>query len=131
MAITLYDATVPSFLQILAAVRGYLEKSLAHTKQTGGDPEALLETRLYADMWPLRAQIVSVAHHSRGALEAVERGTFSPPSSSEAGFAELQALIAEAEAAVGRFTPAQVNGFEGRDLAFKAGGHTLAFVAED
>jgi hypothetical protein len=131
MAITLYDATVPSFLQILAAVRGYLDKALAHANETGADPEAWAETRLYEDMWPLRAQIVSVAHHSRGALEGVERGAFAPPLQSEENFAGLQALVAEAEADVGRFTPQMVNSFAGRDLAFQVGGRTLSFVAED
>jgi len=43
----------------------------------------------------------------------------------------LQTLVADAEAAVGRFTPKEVNSFVGRDLAFEVGGRILPFAAED
>lgn len=131
MAITLYGATVPSFLQTLAAVRGFLDKALAHANETGADPEAWVEARLYEDMWPLRAQIVSVAHHSRGALEGVERGAFAPPRPADENFADLQTLIADAEAAVSRYTPQYVDSFVGRDLAFQVAGRVMPFAAED
>ena len=131
MAITLYDATVPNFLQVLAGLRGVLDKGLAHAKATGVDPETLVETRLCGDMHPLRFQVVSVAHHSRGALEGVERGRFSPPQTGNENYAALQALVAEAEAALGRYTPEQINKLEGRDLNFVLGDRSLPFVAED
>ena len=131
MAITLYDATVPNFLQVLAGVRGVLDKGLAHAKATGVDPESLVETRLCGDMHPLRFQVVSVVHHSKGALEGVERGTFSPPQVAGEDYAALQAMVAEAEAAVGRYTPEQVNKLEGRDLNFVLGERSLPFVVED
>ena len=35
MAFSLYDATVPTFLQILGAVRGLIEKAEAHCVEKG------------------------------------------------------------------------------------------------
>ena len=67
MAFSLYDATVANYLQILGAVGASLEESLAHFREKGVDPAEIVEARLAPDMLPLRFQIISVAHHSRGA----------------------------------------------------------------
>ena len=80
MAFSLYDATVPNYLQILGAVGGFLDKSLTHFRDKGIDPGEVVETRLAPDMLPFRFQIVSVAQHSRGAMEAAKSGLFVPPS---------------------------------------------------
>jgi len=96
MAFSLYDATVANYLQILGAVSGLLEKSLTHFREKGIDPAEIVETRLASDMQPFRFQIVSVAHHSRGAMEAAKNGVFAPPSGkSDLDYAALQALVTE------------------------------------
>jgi hypothetical protein len=80
MAFSLYDATVANYLQILGAVSGFLEKSLAHFQEKSIDLAEIVQSRLAPDMHPFRFQIVSVAHHSRGAMEAAKTGVFTPPS---------------------------------------------------
>ena len=70
MAFSLYDATVANYLQILGGVDGLMTKSLAYFRETGIDPADVVEARLAADMLPVRFQVVSLAHHSRGAREA-------------------------------------------------------------
>ena len=97
MTITLYDVTVPSYLQTLAAAQGVLARGDAHCQAAGIDPEGLVETRLAPDMHPLRFQVVSVMHHSAGALDALSSGGFSPPPDlGPLDYAGLQALLAEA-----------------------------------
>src|SRR4249919_911928 len=64
MAISLYDVSVTSFLQVLGGVSGFLERGLAHCQDNGVDPESIVETRLFEDMLPFRFQIISVAPHS-------------------------------------------------------------------
>ena len=71
MAISLYDISVTSYLQTLDAVGGFLAKALAHFRDTGVDPEEIVEARLVPDMLPFRFQVVSVAFHSGGAMNAV------------------------------------------------------------
>ena len=78
MAFSLYDASVASYLQTLGAVSGFLDRGLSHCKEKGINPEDIVETRLFSDMLPFRFQIVSVAHHSRGAIEGVQKGVFAP-----------------------------------------------------
>jgi len=131
MAFSLYDATVANYLQILGAVGCLLEKSLTHFHDHGIDPADVVETRLAPDMMPFRFQIVSVAHHSRGAMAAAKSGVFVPPSGRpDLDFAALQSLVTEARDELFGLTPDAVNALVGRDVTFKLGERTLPFTAE-
>ena len=131
MAFSLYDATVANYLQILGAVGGFLDKSFSHFRDKGVDPAEIVEARLTADMLPLRFQIVSVVHHSRGAMEAAKNGVFTPPSGKpDMTYAALQALVTEAHAELSVLTPEAVNALLGRDVAFQFGERALPFTAE-
>jgi uncharacterized protein len=131
MAFSFYDATVANYLQILGAVTGFLEKSRAHFLEKSIDTGEILETRLASDMLPLRFQIVSVVHHSRGAMEAAKNGIFTPPSDKpELDYAALQALVTAAQQELSTLTPEAVNALVGRDVTFKVGDRALPFTTE-
>ena len=131
MSFSLFDATVANYMQILGAVDGFLEKSRIHFHEKGIDLAEIVETRLTADMLPLRFQIVSVAHHSRGAMEAAKNGIFVPPSGKQdLDFPALQALVTEASSELAKLTPEAVNVLVGRDLTFKLGDRALPFTVE-
>ena len=131
MSFSLFDATVANYMQILGAVGGFLEKSRTHFQEKGIDLAEIVETRLTADMLPLRFQIVSVAHHSRGAMEAAKNGIFVPPSGKQdLDFPALQALVTEASSELAKLTPEAVNVLVGRDLTFKLGDRALPFTVE-
>jgi len=131
MTFSLYDATVANYLQMLGAVGGFLEKSLSHFRDKGVDPAEIVDARLTADMLPLRFQIVSVVHHSRGAIEAAKNGVFTPPSGKpDLDYAALQALVTEARAELSVLTPETVNALVGRDVTFRFGERALPFTAE-
>ncbi|WP_169050392.1 DUF1993 family protein, partial [Klebsiella pneumoniae] len=122
MTFSLYDATVANYLQILGSVSGFLEKSLTHFKDNGIDPAEIVETRLFPDMLPFRFQVVSLAHHSRGAMEAAKNGVFVPPSGKpDLDYAALQALVKDAHSELSALTPDAVNALLGRDMTFKVG----------
>jgi hypothetical protein len=132
MAIPLYDLTVASYLQTLGAVSGFLERGLAHCRDNNIDPEEVVETRLYGDMLPFRFQLISVAHHSAGALEGVKAGAFAPPSEARPlNYVELQGLVAEARENLAKLTPAEVNALEGSDVTFQIRDFKLPFTAEN
>ena len=131
MAFSLYDATVANYLQILGAVGGFLEKSLTHFQEKGIDPTEIVQSRLTHDMQPLRFQIVSVAHHSRGAIEAAKIGVFTPPSAKpDLDYGALQALVAEARDELSVLRPEDINALLGHDVTFKVGDRALPFTAE-
>ena len=133
MAIPLYDLTVGSYLQTLGGVTGYLQRGLDHFRDNNIDPEEIVETRLWSDMLPFRFQIVSVVHHSIGAIEGVKKGAFGPPSDNrQHDYAGLQGIVAEAREALGKLTPAEVNALEGHDVVFQIGDRfKVPFTAEN
>ena len=131
MSFSLYDATVANYLQILGAVSGFLEKSLTYFQEKGIDRAEIVGARLALDMAPFRFQIVSVAHHSRAAMEAAKNGIFKPPSlAPDLDYAALQTRVAEASNELSILTPEAVNELIGRDVIFKVGDRTLSFTAE-
>jgi uncharacterized protein len=117
MATSLYDLSVPTFLQTVRAVEGFLDRSAKHCSETGSDPDDFVNARLFDDMAPFHFQIEALSHHSVWGLEAVKNGVFAPPALvGSQPFAKLQAMIAEAIKLLEAFTPDEVNGWEGKDL---------------
>jgi len=131
MAIPLYDLSIRSYLQTLGAIESVLEKGAAHLRAAGEDLDAFVETRVADDMLPFRFQVVSVVHHSRGAIAGVKAGEFRPPPPSSGDYAGLQALVAEAKASLAAEAPAEIDALEGREVVFILGEHRLPpFTAE-
>ena len=131
MSVSLYDVTVPSYEQILAASEGVLEKGLSFCEEQGIQTSDMIAEQLHPDMLPLHFQVVSIAHHSLGALRGVQSGTFTPPPQLDLDYAGLQKLLADARSGLAEFSPDVVNGFEGGDLEFRIGDASMPFVAED
>ena len=50
MATSLYDLSVPTFLQTVRAVAGFLQRAAKHCAETGADPDDFVHARLIADM---------------------------------------------------------------------------------
>jgi hypothetical protein len=64
-------------------------------------------------------------------VEAVKTGAFTPPALvGPIPFADLRAMIAQAEAALKAFNPEEVNGCSGKDLDLQIGPRRLAFTSE-
>ena len=135
MAISLYDLSVPTFLQTVSAVRGFLDRAATYCAETGADPDDFVNVRLFDDMSPFHFQIECVAHHSVWGLEAMKNGDFAPPALvGSTSFANLRAMIAQAEVALKAFVPEEVNSWSGKDLDIEIGPphdrRRLAFTSE-
>ncbi len=131
MTLSLYEASVPSYLQTLTAVSGVLDKGLAHCRENGIDPEGMVETRLFPDMLPFRFQIQSVVHHSLGAIEAIDSGVFRPPGElPQHDYAALQALVGQTREALQKYQPEAINAREGAEIVFEFRKNKLLFTAE-
>ena len=101
MPISLYDAVVPSNLQILAAVDALLDKAEAFCAAQGRPPSDLIGARLAPDMLPFGYQVKSCAGHSIGAIEGVKAGSFSPDASPwPTDFAGLHQVLQAAAASL-------------------------------
>ena len=131
MPASLYDASVGTFLRMLDAVGNVLERGQKHCEANDIDLADVVETRLIEDMLPFRFQVVSVAHHSLGAIQGVEAGVFRPPTVANEDYGQLRTLVADARAGLAEYSPETVNGFAGGDLMFELGRNRMPFVAED
>ena len=52
MRTSLYDLSVPTFLQTVRSVGGFLDRAATHFSNTGVDPDNFVHTRLFDDMAP-------------------------------------------------------------------------------
>ncbi len=129
MTLSLYDATIASYLQTLGAVVGFLDKSAKHFEAEGTDLAEIVATRLYPDMAPLQFQIVSVTHHSLGALEGARRGEFAPPSDlGTPDYAALQARVSDALTELEGVSRDEVEALAEREVVFRIGTYELRFT---
>lgn len=131
MAISLYDLSVGSFLQTLGGVSGFLERGLAHCTEKGVDPAEIVESRIYPDMLPFRYQVLSVTHHSIGAIDGVKAGLFQPQTDiPPLDYAGLQKTVADAREALGKLTAEEIDALEGRDVTFQFRDFKVPFTAQ-
>jgi uncharacterized protein len=132
MSFSLYAATVPSYIQILGAVAGLIDKAEAFCREKGLMPQDILQARLVADMHPFAYQVKSTVVHSLGAIEGVRKGTFSPDTTTPPqDFAALKARIVETIAALEAIKAAEIDSFVGRDMRFAFGDRQVDFTAEN
>lgn len=121
MTISLYDASVPVFKQMLNALSDVLNKAEAHATAKNIDPNALLQARLYPDMFPLVRQVQIAVDFSKGVSARLAEIEIPKYDDTETTFAELQALIAKVLAFIGEIKPEQINGKEGVEIITRQG----------
>ena len=132
MTISLYDATIPSWQQILGSITGLLTKAQLHCLEQEVTPMSIIESRLAKDMLPFGYQVKSTIVHSIGAIEGVRRGVFSPDKSAWPDSLEgLSERVASAIERLATLDPAEINDFEGRDMRFEAASYGIDFTAEN
>lgn len=132
MSLSLYAATIPSYVQVVGAVAGLLSKAEAFCQAKGIAPEEIIQARLAPDMLPFTYQVKSTAVHSLGAIEGVRKGSFSPDMTPPpADFAALKALMDRTLASLEALEPAEIDAFVGRDARFTFGERHIDFTAEN
>jgi uncharacterized protein len=112
---------IPTFLNQLTALAGWLDKGEAHALAHGNDPDALLAVRLAVDMFPLHSQVRIAAFQCREAVHRL-RGEELPAATTalrthaatrqdEPGtLAELRAIVADAIAFLRSVGPDELDG---------------------
>ena len=131
MSLSLYDASVGSYLQTVKAVSGLLAQAEQSASEGILNLEEALNFRLREDMLPLSFQIISVWHHSMGALEGMKAGLFEPPPSiQDITWEKLTELLAEAHAYLASQDREAIDALGGRDMLFRAGKLQIPFTTD-
>jgi hypothetical protein len=121
MSISFYAASIPVYKQMLGGLRGVLEKAEAHATAKSIEPNVLLQSRLYPDMFSLLRQVQIACDFARSAAARLSNQAIPKVEDEQQSFADLQALIADAIAFLDRVTPEQVNGQEEREIITRPG----------
>jgi hypothetical protein len=129
VSISFHDASVGSYLQVLDGVAGVLDKGASHAAEAGLDPQEVVMTRLRDDMMPFHFQVVSVVHHSWGAIQGMQKGSFSPPSFElDKDYAGLQNIVTDARDGLAALDKGEVEGLGEKSVVFKLGKNELPFT---
>ncbi|MBD2859480.1 DUF1993 domain-containing protein [Spongiibacter sp. KMU-158] len=131
MAISLYDASVGTYLQLITSTLSVLDKARVFCEENGRSVESLLDDALCDDMFPLSFQLRSVVHHSLGCIKGLEKGLFTPPTPETLTFDELYQRIVDAKTTLEAVEPQSVNGLADNPMMFKMTGVELPFTAEN
>ncbi|MGH6609954.1 MAG: DUF1993 domain-containing protein [Burkholderiaceae bacterium] len=121
MPLAIHAASVPVFTQMLGSLSALLRKAEAHAEQRKIDADALLQARLFPDMFPLRRQVQIACDFARG-VSARLAGVEVPSSPDvEKTFADLQTLIEKTLAFIGGLAPSQFDNSESREIVLRPG----------
>jgi hypothetical protein len=116
MAISMYQCSVPVFVQFLASLSAVLDKAAAYAEAKKVEPSVLLNTRLAPDMFPLVRQVRAATDHAVsacGRLAGVDMPSFP---NTEASIPELKERIAKTIDFLKGLKPAQIDGSEGKEI---------------
>ncbi len=121
MTNAIYTASIPVFKQMLGGLKEVLRKAEAHATDKKIDPNALLQARLFPDMFSMLRQ-VQVATDFAKSVSARLAGVEVPKvEDNEKTFAELQTRIATALAFVDGLDIASFDAAATREIITQAG----------
>jgi hypothetical protein len=95
MSLSMYSASVPVFRQVLGSLAAILEKAESHADLKKIEPQALLQARLFPDMFPLLRQVQVAADFAKGTVARLGGVEVPRYEDVETDFAGLQARIAK------------------------------------
>ena len=81
MQLSFYDASVSCYQQVLDSTAKILKKGEEHAASHDFPLEDIVQYRLHETMMPFSFQVISVWHHSYGAINGMRNGVFSTPPS--------------------------------------------------
>ena len=121
MTSPMYTNSVPVFKQMLTATQAILATAAADVAARSINADAFLQARLFPDMLPLIKQVQIACDFARGVSARLAGVDVPAHESTEATFADLDALIAKTLAFTEGLDAAKFDGAEGRDIVLRPG----------
>lgn len=132
MSISFYDASVGTYQQVLGSVAKILDKGAAFAAESETELEEIVGAKIRDDMMPFHFQIVSVCHHSWGALQGMRDGRFAPPSFElDKDYQGLQSLVGEAQEGVASISENEVADLADKSMVFAIGDREMPFTNQN
>lgn len=117
--ISMYQAAIPTFVRALTSLAEVLEKAEAHATAKKIEPKAILDSRLYPDMFPLTKQVQIASDSAKGGAARLAQLQAPSFEDNEASFAELVQRCRKTVAYLQSIKPEQMDGGEDRTVTWK------------
>ncbi len=122
MPLTLHEATIPSWLQIIDTVDAMMDKAASFAAESGMTESDIVGARLIDDMLPFSYQVKSCWGHSGYAIECVRKGEYRPEMTPPPGtFAELKASLEKSRDVLNATSADELESIAGNDMVFAFG----------
>ncbi|HET7201080.1 MAG TPA: DUF1993 family protein [Burkholderiales bacterium] len=127
MTISMYQTSVPRFANMLKNLSAILDKAQAHAEARKIDPAALINYRLYPDMFPMKRQVQIACDTAKGAVARLAGMEVPKHEDTEETFAALKARIAKTIDFIQTVKPAQIDGSEEKNIHLKLGAREVDY----
>ena len=127
MSLSMYQASVPAFLQMLNNLTAMFEKAEAFITERKVEEVVLLNWRLAPDMFALTRQVQIAADFAKGTTARLAGAAVPSYADEEKSFAEIKQRLAKTVTFVQGFKAADIDGSEDRDITLTIGGQEMRF----
>ena len=121
MTISMYQASVPRFVNMLSNLSNIIDKAQAHVDARKIDAAVLPAVRLFPDMLPLTSQVQIACDSAKGAVARLAGVEIPAFEDTEKTLADLKARIAKTVAFIQTLNAAQIDGTEDKEIVLKRG----------
>ncbi len=121
MTISMYQASVPRFVNILGNLSNILDKAQAHIDAKKIADASLTAYRLFPDMLPMTTQVQIACDTAKGVVARLAGVEIPAYDDNEKTLADLKARVLKTIAFLQTFTPAQIDGTEDKAIVTKRG----------
>ena len=119
MIISMYQASVPRFVNILGNLSNILDKAQVHVDAKKLDTATLTTYRLFPDMLPMTTQVQIACDAAKGVVARLAGVEIPVYEDNEKTLADLKARIAKTIAFIQTVTPGQIDGTEDKEIVIK------------
>ncbi len=131
MSLSMYQASIPSFLRMLENLSAILDKAAAHAEAKKIDPAIFINARLAPNMFPLSRQVQIATDLVKGCAARLAGIEVPCYEDNEITFPELQARITKTMVFLQSVNAAQIDGSEERNITPKFGSRELSFSGQE
>lgn len=121
MNISMYQASVPRFVNILSNLMNIIDKAQAHVDAKKIDPATLTTYRLFPDMLPMTTQVRIACDAAQGVVARLAGIEIPVDEDNDKTLVDLKARIAKTIAFIQAVVPTQIDGTEDKEIVTKRG----------
>jgi uncharacterized protein len=130
MSLSMYQASIPVFRHQITALAKILAKGEEHANTRKIDHSALIQCRLYPDMFPLARQVQIASDTAKSAAARLAGVEVPSWEDNETTFAQLKERCEKTDKYLATFKPEQIDGSEEREVVLKMREGQITFTGQ-